>query len=67
MNFVKQLRLTLCLSQPELARELDISPSAISCYESGRREPNFQITRKLLAFAAKNGIDVNIGDIKLVK
>ena len=45
---LRQLRTARHLTQVELARRLDISPAAISMYENGQREPNFE-TEELIA------------------
>ena len=37
---LKELRLERQLTQEELAKELNVSPSTISLYESGNREPS---------------------------
>lgn len=39
---LKKSRLKGGLTQEELAKQINISPSAISLYESGEREPNLQ-------------------------
>ena len=45
---LKQLRTARHLTQVELAKRLDVSPAAISMYENGQREPNFE-TEELIA------------------
>lgn len=47
---LKALRLQANLSQSELAQRLGISRSAVSNYESGIRDPNYDILLKLAAF-----------------
>ncbi|MDO4860873.1 MAG: XRE family transcriptional regulator [Bacillota bacterium] len=47
-NRFKTLRALRKLTQDELARELEISKSAISMYENGNREPDFE-TLELIA------------------
>ena len=42
-NILKTLRTDKHLSQQELATRLGISKSAVSMYEQGRREPDFDI------------------------
>ncbi|MGI6429335.1 MAG: helix-turn-helix domain-containing protein [Syntrophomonadaceae bacterium] len=47
---MKTLRLQANLSQSELAQSLGISRSAVSSYENGTRDPNYDILLKLAAF-----------------
>ena len=42
-NILKTLRTDKHLSQQELATRLGISKSAVSMYEQGRREPDFEL------------------------
>lgn len=42
-NNIKKLRIKYGYSQPELAKKLGISRSAISMYENGNREPNLEL------------------------
>lgn len=44
---LKKARLTLGLTQIQLADKLNISSSAISMYEQGRREPNTELLKKI--------------------
>ena len=46
-NILKTLRTDKHLSQRELATRLGISKSAVSMYEQGRREPDFDILNKI--------------------
>ena len=46
-NILKTLRTDKHLSQQELATRLGISKSAVSMYEQGRREPDFDILNKI--------------------
>ena len=47
-QIIKNLRNNLKLSQRDLAKELNISPSSIAMYETGQRTPDTE-TLKLLA------------------
>ena len=47
---MKTLRLQANLSQSELAQILGISRSAVSSYENGTREPNYDVLLKIAAF-----------------
>lgn len=46
-NTLKTLRTNHSLSQTALAEQLGISKSAVSMYEQGRREPDFNVLRKI--------------------
>ena len=54
-NRIKLLREELGLKQDELAKALNISPSSIGMYETNKREPNNEITIKLVSFVVKDG------------
>lgn len=47
---LKYLRMQQKLSQVFLAKELEISPSAINMYEKGNREPNFELLKKIAEY-----------------
>ena len=51
-----QQRRNIGLTQLQLARELNISPSAVGMYEQGRREPSIEI---LLSIAKLFGVTVD--------
>lgn len=57
---LKTLRKANHLSQQDLATVLEISKSAVSMYEQGRREPDFIILRKIADFFQVN-LDYLIG------
>jgi len=46
-NILKELRVNQGLSQTNLADRLGISKSAVSMYEQGRREPDFDVLRQI--------------------
>lgn len=50
MRRIKMLRESKKLMQKELAKELGISPSALSHYENGEREPDIKTLTKLADF-----------------
>ncbi|MDK2937786.1 helix-turn-helix transcriptional regulator [Acetobacterium wieringae] len=54
---LKYLRMQQKLSQVNLAKELEISPSAITMYEKGKREPNFELLKKISEYFE---VDYNI-------
>lgn len=47
MNRIKSLRIEKGVSQNELAKHFNITQQAISGYESGSREPNAEMLKKL--------------------
>ena len=53
---IQELRKQAGLSQGALAKQLNISPSAIGMYEQGRREPSIDI---LLSIAKLFGVTVD--------
>lgn len=46
-DMLKYLRTSHGISQAELAKVIGVSPSAIGMYETGEREPNFEIEEKM--------------------
>lgn len=44
---LKSARMTLGLTQVQLADRLNVSPSAIGMYEQGRREPDTKLLKKI--------------------
>lgn len=49
-DMLKFFRMRENLSQSELANKLGISPSTISMYEVGRREPDFETEERIADF-----------------
>ena len=49
-DMLKYFRMRENLSQSELAEKLGISPSTISMYEVGKREPDFETEEKIADF-----------------
>lgn len=49
-DMLKYFRMREHLSQNELATKLGVSPSTISMYEVGKREPDFEIEEKIADF-----------------
>lgn len=49
-EMLKFYRTEMKLSQRELAKILELSPSAIGMYESGERCPSFEIEEKIADF-----------------
>ena len=50
MERLKELRIEKGLSQFQLAKEMGTCQKAISKYEKGEREPDFQMIKKLCDF-----------------
>ena len=46
-DMLKYLRSSRNISQAELSKAIGVSPSAIGMYETGEREPNFEIEEKI--------------------
>jgi transcriptional regulator with XRE-family HTH domain len=47
---IKKLRKSIGITQKELAEQLNISPSTIAMYESGRRDPDTETLQKIANF-----------------
>lgn len=47
MNRIAEIRRTRGLMQAELAKQLGVTPQAISCYEQGKKEPRLKTLIKL--------------------
>lgn len=54
---LKYLRKQKKMSQVILAKKLEISPSAVTMYEQGKREPNFELLKRISEFFQ---VDYNI-------
>ena len=53
MNFgsnLRNLRLQRQLTQQELARDMNVSQASITAYETGVREPSFEIVRRFAEY-----------------
>ena len=44
---IKKLRMNAKMTQPELAKKLDVTRSAVAAYENNSRQPSFQILIRL--------------------
>jgi len=47
---LKELRRAKDITQEELAKQMQLSPSTIGMYETGRREPDFETLQKFADF-----------------
>ena len=47
MNNIKEIRLANSMKQSELAKALNVTQAAVSAWELGRREPDFDALRKM--------------------
>lgn len=61
---LKYIRYELRLNQTQLAERLGIPSSTISCYESGKRFPSYATVLKILNFAKKNKLKLQMEDIR---
>ena len=48
MSMMRKLRRSLCLTQEEMAKKLDISPNAYRNYESGKRMLPYDVLIRFL-------------------
>ena len=55
---LRELREELKMTQARLARELGISPNAISQYENGDRQPNYEVLKKICKFFSVTADDM---------
>jgi transcriptional regulator with XRE-family HTH domain len=63
-EYIKKLRLSLCMSQREFSELCGVHISTICYYESGERKPSFPTIRKIMTLAKKHGIHVKLEDIR---
>ena len=47
MNNIKEIRLANSMKQSELAKALNVTQAAVSAWELGRREPDFDALRRM--------------------
>lgn len=59
---VKRIRITLCLEQEKLAREIKVTKQTVSNYETGKRKPKLSVIKKIMDLAKKNDISVKVED-----
>ena len=63
MNQLKKLREGKDISQAKLAKDLGVAASTIGMYESGRREPDYEMLEKIADYFNVN-IDLLLGGNK---
>lgn len=63
MNNLKQIRDTISASQEDVAKELGFTQSAISHYETMRRNPDLEICRKLVSVLNKLGANCTLDQV----
>lgn len=56
---IKKIRWELRLSQKKLADAVKCTQTAISSYESGYRNPQYDILKRIDEFAKQNNVDVS--------
>ncbi|EAW9499893.1 helix-turn-helix transcriptional regulator [Salmonella enterica] len=63
MSNLKKMRLSLRLTQKDLANAIGCTPSSIGHYESGRRVPSVDICHLITDSLSKHGIKISIEEI----
>ncbi|HIG0279541.1 TPA: helix-turn-helix transcriptional regulator [Klebsiella aerogenes] len=63
MSNLKELRLSLRLTQKDLANDIGCTPSSIGHYESGRRIPDVDICHLIADSLSKRGRKISIEEI----
>ena len=58
-DFIKQVRITLNMTQTELANALDVSYATINRWENGRVKPSKLAIKSFLDFCENNFIDTS--------
>ena len=55
---IREVRISLNLTQTEFARELGVFLTTIQKWEQGQRNPSFKHQRKILEFCKNHEIDI---------
>ena len=63
-NTIKKLRTLLGLNQGDLGKELEVTDMSVSFWERGKRCPSRKMAHKIRALAKKNGINIEIKEIR---
>jgi DNA-binding XRE family transcriptional regulator len=53
---IKELRELFCLTQEEMGEIMEVSASAISHYEAGKRDPRISAIMRLVKYARSRGV-----------
>ncbi len=60
---LRQIRYSIGFSQAQLAKALDVSQSAITHIETGKRIPSPSLARRIVRLATKYGVECSMDDI----
>lgn len=63
MSKIKDVRLRLGENQKDFARRLEITPGAVSHYETGKRTPCYAIASRIVSEAEQAGLHLTIADL----
>jgi transcriptional regulator with XRE-family HTH domain len=63
-NCIKNIRITLGLTQKEFADKIGIDGCSVSQYEAGNRTPSYPTMRRIVELATQNGMDIKYTDIR---
>lgn len=61
-DLFRKIRHELCMSQAELARALDSTPSSMCLYEKDLRKISYKTIRKVMKFVEEKGIKISYQD-----
>jgi predicted transcriptional regulator len=61
-DLFRKIRHELCLSQAELSRAIDVTPSSMCLYEKGLRKISYKTIRKVMKFVDEKGIKITYQD-----
>lgn len=62
-SYLQNLRVTLKLTQEELAKVLKTRQSTVSSWEVGRRQPGAKHAWAIIRLCRKHGIEANLEDL----
>ncbi len=63
-EFIKKIRLSLCVSQSEFADMIKRDKGSVCMYESGKRKPSYATVRCIVDVAKQHGIEATFYDIR---
>lgn len=61
-DLFRKIRHELCMSQAELARAINVTPSSMCLYEKGQRNISYKTIRKVMKFVEDKGIKISYQD-----